>query len=121
MDDVNHSLKVMNKMKEKGFSISIDDFGTGYSSFSYLQKFPIDYLKIDISFIRNMTLSDDGRNIVESIINIAHLLKLKTIAEGVEKEIELESLNQLNNDIIQGYYFNPPMPEVELEKIYSDK
>jgi EAL domain-containing protein (putative c-di-GMP-specific phosphodiesterase class I) len=120
MDDVNHSLKVMKKMKEKGFSISIDDFGTGYSSFSYLQKFPIDYLKIDISFIRNMTLSDDGRNIVESIINIAHLLNLKTIAEGVEKEIELKTLNQLNNDIIQGYYFNPPMPKAELEKIYSD-
>ena len=117
MDDVNYSLKVMTKMKEKGFAISIDDFGTGYSSFSYLQKFPIDYLKIDISFIRNMTLSDDGKNIVESIINIAHLLNLKTIAEGVEKEIELEVLNQLENDYIQGYYFNPPMPEAELEKI----
>lgn len=117
MNDVNYSLKIMNKMKEKGFSIAIDDFGTGYSSFSYLQKFPIDYLKIDISFIRNMTLSDDGRNIVESIINIAHLLNLKTIAEGVEKEIELNALNQLENDIIQGYYFNPPMPGTEIEKI----
>jgi PAS domain S-box-containing protein/diguanylate cyclase (GGDEF)-like protein len=70
MDDVNYSLKVMNDMKAKGFAISIDDFGTGYSSFSYLQKFPIDYLKIDISFIRNMTLSDEGKNIVESIINL---------------------------------------------------
>jgi len=119
MDDVNYSLKVMNKMKAKGFSISIDDFGTGYSSFSYLQKFPIDYLKIDISFIRNMTLSSDGKNIVESIINIAHLLNLKTIAEGVEKEIELNELNQLGNDFIQGYYFNPPMPAREIEKIYS--
>jgi PAS domain S-box-containing protein/diguanylate cyclase (GGDEF)-like protein len=121
MDDVNYTLKVMNKMKEKGFSISIDDFGTGYSSFSYLQKFPIDYLKIDISFIRNMTLSDDGRNIVESIINIAHLLNLKTIAEGVEKEIELKALNQLSNDFIQGYYFAPPMPEAEIKEIYNNK
>ncbi|MFN2340840.1 MAG: EAL domain-containing protein [Halanaerobium sp.] len=121
MDDVNYSLKIMNKMKEKGFAISIDDFGTGYSSFSYLQKFPIDYLKIDISFIQNMTLSEDGENIVESIINIAHLLNLKTIAEGVEKEIELEKLNQLKNDFIQGYYFNPPLPEAEIRKIYRDK
>ncbi|RAK06213.1 PAS domain S-box-containing protein/diguanylate cyclase (GGDEF)-like protein [Halanaerobium saccharolyticum] len=121
MDDVNYSLKIMNDMKAKGFAISIDDFGTGYSSFSYLQKFPIDYLKIDISFIRNMTLSDDGKNIVESIINIAHLLNLKTIAEGVEKEIELEKLNQLENDLIQGYYFNPPMSEAEIEKIYVKK
>ncbi len=119
MDDVNYSLKIMNKMKEKGFSISIDDFGTGYSSFSYLQKFPIDYLKIDISFIRNMTLSDDGKNIVESIINIAHLLNLKTIAEGVEKEIELDELNQLENDFIQGYYFNPPMPETDIDALYQ--
>lgn len=119
MDDVNYSLKIMNKMKEKGFSISIDDFGTGYSSFSYLQKFPIDYLKIDISFIRNMTLSDDGKNIVESIINIAHLLNLKTIAEGVEKEIELNELNQLKNDFIQGYYYNPPMPETDIEALYQ--
>ncbi|TDO87832.1 PAS domain S-box-containing protein/diguanylate cyclase (GGDEF)-like protein [Halanaerobium saccharolyticum] len=115
MDDVNYSLKVMNDMKAKGFAISIDDFGTGYSSFSYLQKFPIDYLKIDISFIRNMTLSDDGKNIVESIINIAHLLKLKTIAEGVEREIEMQKLNQLGNDFIQGYYFNQPMSEFEIE------
>ncbi|MFP4020147.1 MAG: EAL domain-containing protein [Halanaerobium sp.] len=119
MDDVNYSLKVMNRMKEKGFAISIDDFGTGYSSFSYLQKFPIDYLKIDISFIRNMTLSDDGKNIVESIINIAHLLNLKTIAEGVEKKLELEELNQLENDYIQGYYFNPPMPEAKIKKLFS--
>ena len=119
MDDVNYSLKIMSKMKEKGFAISIDDFGTGYSSFSYLQKFPIDYLKIDISFVRNMTLSDDGKNIVESIINIAHLLNLKTIAEGVEKELELKELNQLENDFIQGYYFNAPMPEAEIEALYQ--
>lgn len=119
MDDVNYSLKVMNIMKEKGFSISIDDFGTGYSSFSYLQKFPIDYLKIDISFIRNMTLSSDGKNIVESIINIAHLLNLQTIAEGVETKLELEELNSLENDYIQGYYFNPPMPLAEIKKVFK--
>lgn len=121
MNDVNYSLKVMNKMKEKGFAISIDDFGTGYSSFSYLQKFPIDYLKIDISFIRNMTLSKDGQNIVESIINIAHLLNLETIAEGVEEKSELKILNKLNNDYIQGYYFNRPMPKIDIEQIYIEK
>jgi PAS domain S-box-containing protein/diguanylate cyclase (GGDEF)-like protein len=117
MDDVDYSLKVMNIMKGKGFRIAIDDFGTGYSSFSYLHKFPIDYLKIDISFIRNMNLSDEGRNIVEAIINLAHVLNLKTIAEGVEKESELEQLNQLNNDYIQGYYFYRPMPNEKIEKL----
>jgi PAS domain S-box-containing protein/diguanylate cyclase (GGDEF)-like protein len=119
MSNVDYSLKVMEKMKEKGFSILIDDFGTGYSSLNYLQKFPLDYLKIDISFIRNMTKSSDGRNIVESIINIAHLLNLETIAEGVEKEIEVKELNKMDNDYIQGYYFAYPMTEKKIEKIYS--
>lgn len=116
MRDVDHSLKIMKKMKEENFSISIDDFGTGYSSLNYLQKFPLDYLKIDISFIKNMNKSDDGKKIVESIINIAHLLKLKTIAEGVEKEAQVNQLNKLDNDYIQGYYFAYPMPESKVEK-----
>lgn len=121
MDNVNYSLEIMREMKNRGFAIAIDDFGTGYSSFSYLQKFPIDYLKIDISFIRNMTLSNEGKKIVESIINIAHLLNLKTIAEGVEEDLEVEELNNLKNDYIQGYYFSYPKPEVEIEKIYNLK
>ncbi|MFW5988574.1 MAG: EAL domain-containing protein, partial [bacterium] len=117
MNDVDYILKTMNKMKEKGFKIAIDDFGTGYSSFSYLHKFPIDYLKIDISFIENMTASTEGKNIVEAIINLAHALNLKTIAEGVEKKSELEELNSLNNDFIQGYYFYRPLPAAELEEL----
>jgi len=120
MDDVDYSLKVMNEMKEKGFRIAIDDFGTGYSSFSYLHKFPIDYLKIDITFIRNMTKSAEGKNIVEAIINLAHVLKLKTIAEGVEKEIELKELNKIDNDYIQGYYFSCPMPEDKIDGILNN-
>lgn len=120
MNDVDYSLKVMEKMKEKGFSISIDDFGTGYSSLNYLQKFPLDYLKIDISFIRNMTKNDDAKNIVESIINIAHLLNLETIAEGVEKKREVNELNRMDNDFIQGYYFAYPMSELKIEKMYKN-
>lgn len=121
MSEVDYSLKVMNEMKENGHSIAIDDFGTGYSSFSYLQKFPIDYLKIDISFIRNMNTNQDSQNIVESIVNIAHLLNLKTIAEGVETESQLNKLNKLENDYVQGYYFAKPMSAAEIEKNYSIK
>lgn len=117
MEDVDYTLNIMKKMKKKGFTIAIDDFGTGYSSFNYLQKFPIDYLKIDISFIENMITSTEGKNIVEAIINLAHALNLKTIAEGVEEKIELEELNRLNNDLIQGYYFYRPLPAAEAEKI----
>ncbi len=120
MDDVDYSLKVMNEMKERGFRIAIDDFGTGYSSFSYLHKFPIDYLKIDISFIRNMTKSAEGKNIVEAIINLAHVLKLKTIAEGVETEIELKELNKLDNNYVQGYYFSCPLPEDKINGILNN-
>ncbi|MCC3144661.1 EAL domain-containing protein [Halanaerobium sp. Z-7514] len=115
MDDVDHNLEIMRTMKEKGFAIAIDDFGTGYSSFSYLHKFPIDFLKIDISFIRNMTLNKEGKGIVEAIINLAHVLKLKTIAEGVETEAELKQLNELNNDYVQGYYFSKAMPIKKIE------
>jgi len=121
MDEVDYSLKVMNEMKKKGHSIAIDDFGTGYSSFSYLQKFPIDYLKIDISFIKNMNTNKDSQNIVKSIVNIAHLLNLKTIAEGVETESQLNKLNKLENDYVQGYYFAKPMSAAEIEKNYSIK
>jgi diguanylate cyclase (GGDEF)-like protein len=119
MEDIEQSIEILVELKEHGINISVDDFGTGYSSLSYLQKFPLDYLKIDITFIKNMTKSDDGKNIVESIINIGHLLKLKTIAEGVEKEIQLKELNRLNNDFIQGYYFAYPMSEAKIEDMYS--
>lgn len=109
-------------------TLSIDDFGTGYSSLSYLKKSPIDKLKIDKSFIHDMDASEINTNIVRSIIDLGHNLKLKVVAEGVETYSQLKLLVDLECDIIQGYYFSEPVSTEEMEKmlkqpvnLYRDK
>jgi EAL domain-containing protein (putative c-di-GMP-specific phosphodiesterase class I) len=92
-----------------GISISIDDFGTGYSSLSYLKKFPIDTLKIDQSFIRELPDETDDAAITAAIIALAHNLKRRVIAEGVETKEQLEFLKNLHCEEVQGYYFSPPV------------
>lgn len=99
-------LKRLNGM---GIKIALDDFGTGYSSLSYLKKFPIDMLKIDQAFIREMTPESKDAKIVKTIINMGHSLNQKVIAEGVENAEQLEFLCRHNCDIIQGYYFSRPL------------
>jgi EAL domain-containing protein (putative c-di-GMP-specific phosphodiesterase class I) len=84
--------------------VSIDDFGTGYSSMSYLRRFPIDKLKIDRSFITDMTTNPDAASIVKAIISLAHSLRLKVVAEGVETAQQLEQLRELGCDQFQGFY-----------------
>jgi len=97
-------------IKTKGFHISIDDFGTGYSSLSYLKNLPIDKLKIDISFVRNITHEPKNQIIVKTIIALAKGLNIQVLAEGVETEEELEFLRLNGIDSIQGYYYHKPMP-----------
>ena len=103
----------LNKLKEAGIKISIDDFGTGYSSLNYLRRLPLDALKIDISFIRNVVSDPDDAMIVKAIIAMAHNLNLKVIAEGVEDEQQLEFLKAHKCDVIQGYLLSPPVPAEE--------
>ena len=109
-------LESFKKLKEEGFKLALDDFGTGYSSFSYLKKLPLDYLKIDASFVRDLQKSKNDLFILKSIINLAHGLNLISIAEGVEKEEELKVLKFLGCDIIQGYYFSKPLDPQTFEK-----
>ncbi|QUG43910.1 EAL domain-containing protein [Psychrobacillus sp. INOP01] len=102
------------KLKAMGFKISIDDFGTGYSSLSYLNRFPLNYLKIDRSFIQQITNLQDKQAIVEAIILMAHRLRIKVIAEGVETKEQAKLLKQMGCDIIQGYYYSKPLAVKEL-------
>jgi len=102
------------RLKQLGFKISIDDFGTGYSSLSYLVRFPVDYLKIDKSFIQHIVNLADKQAVVDAIIQMAHRLNMKVIAEGVESIQQLNQLNQMGCDYIQGYYYSKPVPMEEL-------
>ena len=101
-------------MRSMGLKLSIDDFGTGYSSLSYLQKLAVHKLKIDQSFIRGLAGNDtDSAAIIRAIIQMAHSLKLLTVAEGVESGQQLSFLRHHRCDEIQGYYLGRPMPAVE--------
>ena len=115
MSNAEDTIMVLRNLKALGIQISIDDFGTGYSSLAYLKRFPIDKLKIDIAFVREVTSNPDDAAIVLAIINMAHSLKLRVIAEGVEKEAQLAYLRRHNCDEMQGYYFSRPVAEAEFE------
>ena len=117
MSNTDSAIATLNGFKEMGVHISIDDFGTGYSSLSYLKHFPIDYLKIDQSFIRDITANPDDAAITTAIINMAQGLNLRTIAEGVETAEQLKFLRLHSCDVVQGYYFSKPVPATEFADI----
>lgn len=116
LDDKSSSLFIINNLKEMKFSIALDDFGIGYSSLSYLTRLPIDTLKIDKSFVDNIS-QEKNKILIKSIIELAHNLNLKVIAEGVERKEQLDILKQFNCDTIQGYYYYKPLPLSEIMKI----
>ncbi|WP_018932504.1 sensor domain-containing protein [Gracilibacillus lacisalsi] len=114
--DVDTASSVLHELKKIGVKIAIDDFGTGYSSLSYLKKFPIDHLKIDQSFIQDISENSDDEDIVSAIIMLAHNLKMRTIAEGVETEAHLKFLKKQQCDALQGYYFSRPLEPQAFEE-----
>ncbi|MRV72789.1 EAL domain-containing protein [Duganella sp. FT92W] len=109
MADPEHSVPMMERMKAIGVELSIDDFGTGYSNMSYLKRFPIDRLKLDISFVREITTDPGSLAISDAIITMSHSLHLEVVAEGVETEGQLSLLALRHCDIVQGYYFSKPL------------
>ncbi|EDN69989.1 sensory box/GGDEF family protein [Beggiatoa sp. PS] len=111
--------KILHQFKEMGIQLAIDDFGTGYSSLSYLKRFPIDKLKIDQSFVRDIPDNKDDVNITKAIIALAHNLQMTVVAEGVEKETQLILLKSLQCDEIQGYLISRPVPEEEFLNMFS--
>jgi diguanylate cyclase (GGDEF)-like protein/PAS domain S-box-containing protein len=117
MDDSDNVLVTLQELRSRGIEISLDDFGTGYSSLSYLKKFPIDTLKIDQAFIRDIGNSPDDEAITRAIIAMAHSMGMKVIAEGVETETHLEFLRREHCDMIQGYLISRPVPDAELSTL----
>ncbi|WP_426072408.1 EAL domain-containing protein [Janthinobacterium sp. DSP2-3-3] len=117
MSNAEETIAVLRNLKALGIQISIDDFGTGYSSLAYLKRFPIDKLKIDIAFVREVTSNPDDAAIVLAIISMAHSMKLEVIAEGVENDAQLAYLRRHGCDEMQGYYFSRPVPQDEFEQM----
>jgi len=109
MNDVDNAVLILQTLKQLGVKIAVDDFGTGYSSLSYLRRFPIDVLKIDQSFVNDLTNDADAAAIVVAVISLAHSLRLQVIAEGVETVEQLWFLRAYGCDQMQGYYFSRPV------------
>lgn len=121
MEDVERTIATLGALKALGVKITIDDFGTGYSSLSYLKRFPVNALKIDQSFVRNMTENENDAAITHAVIALARSLKLRVIAEGVETEQQRRLLASYGCDEIQGYLIGPPMPAAELPPFQNAK
>jgi diguanylate cyclase (GGDEF)-like protein/PAS domain S-box-containing protein len=110
MEDVKHGIALLKRIRALGVTIAIDDFGTGFSSLSYLAKLPVDTLKIDRSFIMDMSVGADGVSLVSTIVSLAHAMKLKVVAEGVETAEQSRLLQSVQCDEIQGFLFSRPVP-----------
>ena len=110
MKNVDQNIRMLEELRDLGLSISIDDFGTGYSSLAYLKRFPLNTLKIDRSFIQDITTNEDDREITKAIIAMGQNLRLKVLAEGVETFSQMEILRDSGCDYIQGYYYSRPLP-----------
>jgi diguanylate cyclase len=110
---------VLARLSELGVSLAIDDFGAGYSSLGYLKRLPVDVLKIDRSFVMNMSSDENDAVIVRSTIDLGHNLGLRVVAEGVEDELAMQTLGELDCDIAQGYYLGRPAPADDLLQILT--
>jgi EAL domain-containing protein (putative c-di-GMP-specific phosphodiesterase class I) len=120
MADIKLSIASLQAIRALGVTMAIDDFGTGFSSLSYLAKLPVDTLKIDRSFVTDMTAGPQGLALVSTIINLAHSLNLKVVAEGVEAEEQSRLLRLLNCDEMQGYLFSRPVPAAAMAALLAN-
>ena len=111
MDSPQKAIETMLQIRAMGIHLSLDDFGTGYSSLAYLKKFPLNTLKIDKAFVDDIESSEQGRNMVATIVTIAHNLGLQVVAEGVETNQQLSFLSGLRCEQMQGYLYSKPLPE----------
>src|SRR5208282_5737819 len=120
MSDPEQSVAILEHLSAMGVLVSVDDFGTGYSSMSYLRRFPIDKLKIDRVFIDEIASRAEDASIVRAIVSLAHSLRLKVVAEGVETLAQLEFLKMAGCDEYQGYHFSRPLPAADFERLIRE-
>ena len=120
MKDAEFAAEMLNRLKSMGINISIDDFGTGFSSLASLKRLPIDALKIDQSFVRDATSDQDDAALVMAIVTLAHNLRLKVIAEGVETEDQLLLLRKLECENGQGFLFSTPLGGQKLDQFIAN-
>jgi len=120
MQDADNSINKMHQLKELGVKLSMDDFGTGYSSLSYLHQFPLDVLKIDRSFVKDITGNEEDGAIARAVIAMAHSMKLKVIAEGVETQKQYDFLHAHGCEVIQGYLISRPVPAGEFDVLLKE-
>ena len=116
-EDSDMILETVKRLRDDGFKVEMDDFGSGYSSLNMLTEMPIDVLKLDMKFIRNICTNEKDRRMMELMIDIADFLNVPVVAEGVEHKEQYELLKKSGCDIIQGYYFSKPVPLEEFDKI----
>jgi diguanylate cyclase len=121
MENVHDNVTLLNRLQTEGIRLSIDDFGTGYSSMAYLKRFPIDQVKIDRTFVRDIPGDGDDEAIVTAIIAMSRSLGLTVVAEGVETEQQLQFLRGADCDIMQGFHFARPMPASQMTNFLRDQ
>jgi EAL domain-containing protein (putative c-di-GMP-specific phosphodiesterase class I) len=114
------TLHVLYELRRLGVRISMDDFGTGYSSLSYLRSFPFDKIKIDKSFVKDLSATEGSRAIVNAVIGLGHSLGMSTTAEGVETEAQLELVRAQGCTEVQGFLFSPPLPATAIDKLFAE-
>ena len=119
MSDVERTASQLRELRRMGVHVSIDDFGTGYSSLNYLKKLPIERLKIDKSFIRDIAHDPDDRAIISAVTSMARKMGIRTVAEGVETEEQLAFLRSAECDEAQGFLFSRPLPAAEFRVLIS--
>ena len=120
MSNMTNTLRILTELRDIGLSIAIDDFGTGHSSLAYLKKFPINTLKIDKSFVMGIIEDEEDRIIAQTIISMAHSLGLRTVAEGVETKEHVDMLQNMECDILQGYYYSKPIKKDEFKEFIKE-
>ena len=119
MEDMELSIARLRELKELGVELAVDDFGTGYSSLNYIRRFPVDILKVDKSFIDGINEGGEDSALTAAIIELAGILRLQPVAEGIERADQLERLLELDCDLGQGYYFAKPLDQVALKELLS--